>query len=120
MSKGAGGACRPTTLTGPDQSGEALAMDSATTRSAPYLLVSGHTLPRAARALQSRRSAARAAASVLGSMDCRATGITIYRQRGGDLEMARQLAGHASVRTTQACDSSGEQLSRGEVERVQL
>lgn len=50
----------------------------------------------------------------------RATGITIYRQRGGDLEMARQLAGHASVRTTQAYDRSVEQLSRGEVERVQL
>lgn len=50
----------------------------------------------------------------------RATGITIYRERGGDLEAARQLAGHASVRTTQAYDRSGDRQSRAEIERVQL
>jgi len=50
----------------------------------------------------------------------RATGITLHQDAGGDLEAARQLAGHASVKTTQLYNRSMERTRRAEVERVQL
>lgn len=50
----------------------------------------------------------------------RATGITLHQDAGGDLEAARQLAGHASVKTTQLYNRSGDMRRRAEVERVQL
>jgi len=50
----------------------------------------------------------------------RATGITLHQDAKGDLEAARQLAGHADVRTTQLYNRSGDKKQRAEVERVQL
>ena len=50
----------------------------------------------------------------------RATGITMHQDAGGDLEAARQLAGHASVKTTQLYNRSGDKKRRAEVERIQL
>ncbi len=50
----------------------------------------------------------------------RATGITLHQDAGGDLEAARQLAGHASVKTTQLYNRTGDKRRRAEVERVQL
>jgi integrase len=50
----------------------------------------------------------------------RATGITLHQLAGGDLEAARQIAGHASVKTTQLYNRSGDRKHRGEIERVQL
>ncbi len=50
----------------------------------------------------------------------RATGITMHQDAGGDIEAARQLAGHASVKTTQLYNRSGDKTRRAEVERVQL
>ena len=50
----------------------------------------------------------------------RATGITLHQDAGGDLEAARQIAGHASVKTTQMYNRSGDRKRRTEVERVQL
>ena len=50
----------------------------------------------------------------------RATGITMHQDAGGDLEAARQLAGHASVKTTQLYNRSGDRKRRAEVERIQL
>lgn len=50
----------------------------------------------------------------------RATGITLHQDAGGDLEAARQIAGHASVKTTQLYNRSGDRTRRAEVERVQL
>ena len=50
----------------------------------------------------------------------RATGITLHQDAGGDLEAARQLAGHASVKTTQLYNRSGDRKRRAEVERIQL
>lgn len=50
----------------------------------------------------------------------RATGITLHQLAGGDLEAARQIAGHASVKTTQLYNRSGDKKNRTEVERVQL
>jgi site-specific recombinase XerD len=50
----------------------------------------------------------------------RATGMTLYMDAGGDLESARQLANHASVKTTQLYNRSGDRKRKAEVERVQL
>ncbi len=50
----------------------------------------------------------------------RATGITLHQDAGGDLEAARQIAGHTSVKTTQLYNRSGDRIRRSEVERVQL
>jgi integrase/recombinase XerD len=50
----------------------------------------------------------------------RATGMTLYMDAGGDLESARQLANHASVKTTQLYNRSCDRKQRAEVERVQL
>jgi site-specific recombinase XerD len=50
----------------------------------------------------------------------RATGITLHQEAGGDLEAARQIAGHASVKTTQLYNRAGDMKRRAEVERVQL
>lgn len=55
-----------------------------------------------------------------GNHSLRATGITLHREAGGDLAAAQRIAGHASIRTTQAYDRSGAELGRAEVERVQL
>lgn len=50
----------------------------------------------------------------------RATGITLHQDAGGDLEAARQIAGHASVKTTQIYNRSGDRKRRAEIDRVQL
>ncbi len=50
----------------------------------------------------------------------RATAITLHQLAGGELEAARQLAGHASLQTTQLYDRSGDKRRRSEVERVQI
>jgi hypothetical protein len=41
-------------------------------------------------------------------------------EAGGDMETARQLANHASVKTTQLYNRSGDKKRKTEVERVQL
>jgi integrase/recombinase XerD len=50
----------------------------------------------------------------------RATGITLHQAAGGDLETARQLANHVSIKTTQLYNRAGDKKRRAEVERVQL
>lgn len=50
----------------------------------------------------------------------RASGITAYMEGGGDLTIAAQIAGHASVRSTQLYDRSRERISRGEIERIRI
>jgi len=50
----------------------------------------------------------------------RGTGITLHQDAGGDMEAARQLANHASVKTTQLYNRSGDRKRKAEVERVQL
>lgn len=55
-----------------------------------------------------------------GCHSSRASGITNYRKRGGTLEMAQQMAGHASADTTRLYDRSNEEVSLTEIERVQI
>jgi site-specific recombinase XerD len=48
----------------------------------------------------------------------RATGITTYLQNGGKLEVAQQMAGHESARTTGLYDRRNDAVELDEVERV--
>lgn len=48
----------------------------------------------------------------------RATGITAYLKNDGKLENARQMAAHASARTTQLYDRRDDEVSLDEVERI--
>ena len=48
----------------------------------------------------------------------RATGITTYLQNGGKLEIAQQMAGHESARTTGLYDRRNDSVALDEVERI--
>lgn len=48
----------------------------------------------------------------------RATGITAYLKNGGRLEIAQQMAGHESPRTTSLYDRRGDEIAVDEVERI--
>ncbi len=48
----------------------------------------------------------------------RATGITTYLQNGGKVEIAQQIAGHESARTTGLYDRRDDEVSLDEVERI--
>ena len=57
-------------------------------------------------------------ATKIGCHSFRATGITNYLQNGGRLEVAQQMAGHESSRTTGLYDRRGDEISLDEVERI--
>lgn len=62
-----------------------------------------------------------AAAGLPPSICChtfRATGITVYLQKGGTLEGAQQIAAHESPQTTKLYDRTQDQISLDEVERI--
>ena len=48
----------------------------------------------------------------------RATGITAYLSNGGTLEHARQIAGHASPKTTKLYDRTADTITVDEIERI--
>ena len=48
----------------------------------------------------------------------RATGITVFLENGGAIEMAQYMAGHADPRTTKLYDRRRQKVTRGEVERI--
>jgi len=50
----------------------------------------------------------------------RATGITIYLQNEGKLEVAQQLANHVDPRTTRLYDRRSEVVEQVEVEKVRI
>src|SRR3989442_1411496 len=61
------------------------------------------------------------AAEIRTKISChsfRATGITTYLQNGGKLEVAQQMAGHESARTTGLYDRRDDAIELDEVERV--
>jgi integrase/recombinase XerD len=66
------------------------------------------------------RGYARAAGieAAIGCHSFRASGITTYLQRGGSLENAQKLAGHATPTTTKLYDRTGDEIAREEVERL--
>lgn len=64
----------------------------------------------------------RALAAGLSASTCnhtfRATGITTYLKNGGKVEIAQQIAGHESARTTGLYDRRDDEVSLDEVERI--
>ena len=57
-------------------------------------------------------------ATKIGNHTFRATGITTYLTNGGKLEVAQQMAGHESARTTGLYDRRNDSIALDEVERV--
>lgn len=58
--------------------------------------------------------------SVVTNHTFRASGITNYMENGGSLEVAAQLAGHASTKTTQLYNRHREQVGQDEIERIRI
>ena len=59
----------------------------------------------------------------IGCHSFRATGITAYLKNGGRLELAQQMAGHESARTTNNArlyDRRDEEITLDEVERITI
>lgn len=65
-----------------------------------------------------RRALAAGIATKISCHSFRATGITTYLQNGGKLEVAQQMAGHESARTTGLYDRRNDAVALDEVERV--
>ena len=67
-----------------------------------------------------RRAKIAGIATELGCHTFRATGITAYLKNGGRLEIAQQMAGHESARTTGLYDRRGDEIALDEVERIRI
>src|SRR5689334_13695079 len=65
-----------------------------------------------------RRATAAGIRTKISAHSFRATGITTYLQNGGKLEVAQQMAGHESARTTGLYDRRNDTVALDEVERV--
>ena len=65
-----------------------------------------------------RRANQAGIATAIGCHSFRATGITAYLKNGGRLEIAQQMAGHESARTTGLYDRRGDEIALDEVERI--
>jgi integrase/recombinase XerD len=65
-----------------------------------------------------RRSLAAGIATKVSCHSFRATGITTYLQNGGKLEIAQQMAGHESARTTGLYDRRNDSVALDEIERI--
>ena len=65
-----------------------------------------------------RRAMAAGIQTKLSCHSFRPTGITTYLQNGGKLEVAQQMAGHESARTTGLYDRRNDSVALDEVERI--
>jgi integrase/recombinase XerD len=65
-----------------------------------------------------RRAAAAGIRTKISAHSFRATGITTYLQNGGKLEVAQQMAGHESARTTGLYDRRNDTVELDEVEKI--
>jgi len=65
-----------------------------------------------------RRARAAGIATKISCHSFRATGITTYLQNGGKLEIAQQMAGHESARTTGLYDRRNDSVALDEIERI--
>jgi site-specific recombinase XerD len=75
------------------------------------------TQPDAWRMLQ-RRAKKAGVTTAICNHSWRASGITVFLENGGAIEMAQYMAGHADPRTTKLYDRRRQQITRGEVERI--
>ncbi len=65
-----------------------------------------------------RRAADAGIEAAIGNHSFRAIGITDYLQNGGDINVARRMAGHSNIKTTELYDRRGDEVSFSEIERV--
>lgn len=65
-----------------------------------------------------RRAVAAGVTTAVCNHSWRASGITVFLENGGAIEMAQYMAGHADPRTTKLYDRRRQVASRGEVERI--
>jgi integrase/recombinase XerD len=65
-----------------------------------------------------RRALSAGIATKVSCHSFRATGITTYLQNGGKLEIAQQMAGHESARTTGLYDRRNDSVALDEIERI--
>jgi integrase/recombinase XerD len=65
-----------------------------------------------------RRAKAAGLSVAIGNHTFRATGITAFRDNGGSLEEAQEIANHASPKTTMLYDRSRDQITLDAVERI--
>jgi integrase/recombinase XerD len=69
-------------------------------------------------AMIQRRAVAAGIETKISCHSFRATGITTYLKNGGKLEIAQQMAGHESARTTGLYDRRNDAVALDEIERV--
>ena len=65
-----------------------------------------------------RRALVAGIATKVSCHSFRATGITTYLQNGGKLEVAQQMAGHESARTTGLYDRRNDSVALDEIEKI--
>ena len=70
--------------------------------------------------IMSRRARAAGIQTAVSNHTFRGTGITAYLENGGTLERARDMANHASSRTTQLYDRRSDKATLADVERIRL
>jgi integrase/recombinase XerD len=56
--------------------------------------------------------------TAIGNHSFRAIGITNYLENGGDINIAKRMAGHSNIKTTELYDRRGDEISFSEIERV--
>jgi site-specific recombinase XerD len=56
--------------------------------------------------------------TAIGNHSFRAIGLTDYLERGGDINIAKRMAGHSNIKTTELYDRRGDEVSFSEIERV--
>ena len=89
-------------------------------RSARSLPSSKMAVGRAYRAMVRRRAKAAGINTEVCNHTFRGTGITAYLENGGTLEKARQMAAHASTRTTQLYDRREDRVTLDEVVKINI
>ena len=65
-----------------------------------------------------RRSKDAGVETAIGNHSFRAIGLTDYLENGGDINIAKRMAGHANIKTTELYDRRDDDVSFSEIERV--
>ena len=71
-------------------------------------------------AMVRRRAVKAGVVEKIGNHSFRGTGITTYLENEGTLELAQEMANHASPRTTKLYDRRGDKITQDAVERVRI
>jgi integrase len=91
-----------------------------TTRGRTRKLTENGLCEREALAMVKRRARAIGLPPTICCHTFRATGITVYLENGGTIEIAQQIAAHESPRTTKLYDRRSDKISLDEIERIRL